>query len=131
MTEAGKKKILITEDDAAHLKILEDSFTRTGFQVLPARNGQEGLDIALRERPDVILLDRVMPVMDGITVMKKIRKSEPWGAQVPIILLTNLSASRVDHGILTALKYNMADYIVKSDYTLKNIVKKVKEKLEE
>lgn len=128
MTEKDKKTILIIEDEATHIRVLTDTFIDSGFCVLSAVNGQEGLESALREQPDIILLDRVMPVMDGITMMKKLRESGSWGKSVPIILLTNLSIDEETKKILADIGDKQVDYIVKSDWTLSDIVKKVKEK---
>ncbi len=72
------KKILVVEDDVPELNALRDKFTREGFSILTAKNGEEGLAIALREHPDLILLDIIMPVMDGITMLVKLRE-DSWG----------------------------------------------------
>lgn len=119
------RRILIVEDDPTLLTALVDKFTREGFMVLGAKDGQEGLDTALREHPDLILLDVVMPVMDGLTVVNKLRHDN-WGSEVSIILLTNLSDK--EHSVVKSLSGSL-DYIIKSDWKLEDIVKKVKERL--
>ena len=121
----ANKKILIVEDEPSLRAALRDKLSREGFNCLEAKDGQEGLGIALREHPDLILLDIIMPVMDGMTMLYELRKN-PWGNSVPVILLTNLSeAERVSE----SLRQGVYDYLVKSDWTLEDIVKKVKEKL--
>ena len=123
-----KKTILIVEDEPALLKVYADGLTEEGFRIVRARNGQEGMEIALREKPALILLDILMPVMDGLTMMKKLREDHLWGKGVPIILLTNLSASEEE--IMKAItKYEPAYYLVKSDYTLQDVVEKIQERL--
>ena len=123
-----KKTILIVEDEPALLKVYADGLTEEGFRIVRARNGQEGMEIALREKPNIILLDILMPVMDGLTMMKKLREDHLWGKTVPIILLTNLSASEEE--IMKAItKYEPAYYLVKSDYTLQGVLEKIQERL--
>jgi len=109
------------------LDILVSMFTIEGFNVIKAEDGQEGLDVALEHHPDLILLDIVMPKMNGMDVLQKLRKDE-WGKNVPIILLTNLSDSEK---VEDAMKYGVYDYLIKTDWELKDVVKKVKEKLGE
>jgi len=76
----------------------------------------------------IILLDILMPKMDGITMMKTLRQKDEWGKNVPIILLTNLSAD--DENIMKAITENeLAYYLVKSDHTIQDLVEKVKERL--
>ena len=99
-----------------------------GFLVLTATNGGEGLELALREKPDLILLDILMPIMDGLTMMSKLREKDLYGKNVPIILLTNLSAS--EEKIMSAITKNEpAYYLIKSDWDLSQIVEKIKERL--
>ena len=119
------KKILIVEDEQDLRQTLVDKLTREGFDVLEAKNGEEGLKAALKEHPDLILLDIIMPVMDGMTMMKKIREDE-WGRGVPVIMLTNLSdIERVSE----AVESGIYEYLVKSDWKIEDVVKKVKKKL--
>src|ERR1035437_10270979 len=91
MIQDKKQTILVVEDEPALLKIYANQMSEEGFLVLRANNGQEGFDIAIKEKPDLILTDILMPVMDGMTMMQKLRKVDSWGKNVPIILLTNLS----------------------------------------
>lgn len=122
------KRILVIEDDTPLRKVLHDKFILEGFHVLEAKDGEEGLATALSERPDLILLDIVMPQMDGITMMKELRQKNEWGKNVPIILLTNLSAD--DEKINRAIADNApAYYLVKSSYTINDLVEKIKERL--
>jgi len=128
MTEDKKTKILIVEDEDIICKAYTDELRDEGFDMLIAKNGQDGLDLAIREKPDLILLDILMPVMDGLTMMDKLRQHSPYGKIVPIILLTNLSAN--EEKILAAVTKNEpAYYLVKSDWDLSKVVEKIKERL--
>jgi DNA-binding response OmpR family regulator len=120
------KKVLVVEDDGALLQILRDKLTKEAFSVFLAKDGAIGLDTALKEHPDLILLDIVMPVMDGMSMLFHLRK-DPWGKTVPVILLTNLSEAE---DVAESLRERAYDYLVKSDWKLEDVVKKVKEKLE-
>ena len=128
MINDKKQTILIVEDELPLLKVYADRFSDEGFLVLKANNGQEGLDIAIKEKPDLILADILMPTMDGLTMMQKLRKSGDWGKTVPIILLTNLSAD--EERIKKIVTENQpVYYLVKLDWSLGAIVNKIKEQL--
>ena len=126
--ETQKWKVLIVEDEAPMLQVLADKFSREGFSVFQAKNGEEGLAITATEKPDVILLDIVMPIMDGMTMLQKVREANEWGKNVPIIILTNLAANdKIIKGVVTA---EPSYYLVKSDWNIDDIVRKVRECLE-
>ena len=82
------KKILIVEDDLKMRKLIVDAFTEQGFKTEEASDGQEGLKVALDTKPDIILTDLIMPIMDGLTMVRKLRE-DAWGKDVPITVLTN------------------------------------------
>ena len=119
------KKILVIEDEVALLQVLVDKLTREGFAVTSARDGSMGLDLALREKPDVILLDLVMPEMTGLDVLKRLRSEGEWGKEVPVIVLTNLSANERLMRELNEQK--LTDFLVKGEVKLEEVVRKVKE----
>lgn len=128
MIEDKKTKILIVEDEEIICKAYADELRDEGFAILVAKNGQVGLELALREKPDLILLDILMPVMDGLTMMNTLRQKNLYGKNVPIILLTNLSAS--EEKIMKAItKNDPAYYLVKSDWNLSAVLEKIKERL--
>ena len=116
--------ILIIEDEKSLRGAIVDFLKLKGFSSLEARNGREGVELALRNHPDLILLDLIMPEMDGMTALKKIRDDE-WGKKVPIIILTNLSATN-EH----AIDDDVTFYLIKSDWKLHNVVKKIQEILD-
>jgi DNA-binding response OmpR family regulator len=119
------KKVLIVEDEEAILEALEAKFTAEKFKVARAKNGLEGLDVFSSFKPDLILLDILMPIMDGVTMLKKLRASEK-GKKVPVIILTNLSD---DEKVAEALAAGSHEYLVKSNWKIDDVVKKVKEKI--
>lgn len=125
MTNQIDKRILIAEDDESLLSVLSDNFTIAGFTVLGAVNGQEALNLALSEHPDMILLDIQMPVMDGLETLTKLRQDE-WGKSAEVILLTNFSDTEK---VAKAAGEGAYDYLVKSDWKIDDIVNKVKNKL--
>ncbi|MEK7493864.1 MAG: response regulator [Patescibacteria group bacterium] len=119
--------ILIVEDEPSLSEALKDKFTREGFHALTARNGEEGLKIAQEKVPSVILLDIVMPKMDGVTVFKKLQESQDT-ANIPVIFLTNLSNAEQVAEELGAGNYQ---YLVKSDWDMKDVVAKVRSTIQE
>ncbi len=119
------KKILVIEDDQQLRAVLEDKFNKEGYAVEVAENGQIGLEMALSTNPDLILLDLVMPVMDGMTTLHELKRNQKT-LSIPVILLTNLSDS--DKAV-EAASNGVYDYLVKSDWKLEDILIKVAEKL--
>jgi DNA-binding response OmpR family regulator len=122
-----KKRILIIEDEEAIQKAVSEALTNQGFATITANNGEEGLAVSLKERPDLILLDIFMPRMDGLVMLRKMRLDE-WGKKVPVIILTNLNPNS-NSVINSVLKDEPAYYLVKSDVKLEAIVDKIKEVL--
>lgn len=118
-------KIVIAEDDALLLRSLKDRFTEEGFIVFGAQNGLEAIKLSFENHPDIILLDIVMPIMDGMTVLKRLRE-DPWGKNVSIILLTNLSDSEK---VAEAVSEGVYDFLIKIDWKLDDLVKKVRTQL--
>src|SRR3989344_8374219 len=88
------KTILVVEDDVSLQKAPIEKLESEGFTILSANNGEEGLKIALRERPNLIILDILMPVKDGIAFLEDIR-NDSWGKTAKIIVLTNYSSTDV------------------------------------
>jgi len=128
--ETAKKVLIIevVEDEISQQKALSEKFTREGFRVVSAKDGEEGIRIAFKEHPDIILLDIVMPKIDGLSFLKKLREENTWGKTVPVILLTNLSADN-DMIIRVIAECEPAYYLVKADFTLDEVVEKVRERL--
>ena len=122
------KKILIVEDEVVVALPLLDTLKKEGFYVVKAKDGEEGLAVALRDRPDLILLDILMPKMDGLTMMKKLRAENEWGKTVPIILLTNLNpdSEEINNRIAEDVP---AYYLVKTNWSMSDVIEKIKERL--
>ncbi|OGZ72814.1 MAG: hypothetical protein A2908_00340 [Candidatus Staskawiczbacteria bacterium RIFCSPLOWO2_01_FULL_38_12b] len=121
------KKILIIDDDENIRNVLIQSLVAKKCNVLQARNGQEGLEMALKEHPDLILLDMLMPIMDGMTTLKNIRK-DPWGENVPVIILTNLNATN-ENTVEDMVSNKPLHYLIKSNWKISEVVKKIEETL--
>jgi DNA-binding response OmpR family regulator len=124
--EQIKKRILIVEDDASLLHGLVDKFTHEKFQVFSATNGVEGLASALTNHPEVILLDIIMPQIDGLTMLQKLRKTGEWGKSVPVIFLTNLSAE-TENIMARIATDEPVSYLIKSAVSIQDVIDKVYE----
>jgi DNA-binding response OmpR family regulator len=121
----SRKKILIVEDDVSMLNALHDKFEAEGLKVVLAGNGKEGLALALKTHPEIILLDILMPVMDGIKMLKKLRK-DAWGKDAKVIVLSNVSDN---DRVVAAVEQGTREYFVKTAWKLDSVVKIVKEHL--
>ncbi|MDP2630252.1 MAG: response regulator [Candidatus Uhrbacteria bacterium] len=119
-----KYTIAVIEDEEVMSKSLAGELEDAGFAVIKAFDGETGLALVLKEKPDLVLLDIIMPKMDGITMMKKLRESGEFGQRAAIILLTNLNAD--DHIMSGITKNEPSYYLVKSSYTLEDLVAKVR-----
>ncbi|MFC1656768.1 PleD family two-component system response regulator [Patescibacteria group bacterium] len=120
------KKILVVEDDKDIRTVLVKKLKLEKFSVSEAKNGKEGLKITKSIKPDLVLLDIQMPVMNGLTYLKKLR-AEKWGINIPVIMLTNLSE---DEKIAEAVQYNASEYLVKTDWKIKEIAQKIRDKID-
>lgn len=118
-------KILVIEDERLVREAIRRKLASAGFQVIEAGDGEEGLQIAEKEKPDLVLLDLILPLMDGITVLDKLRTSS-WGKEIRVIILSNLADSET---VQESKKKGISDYLVKTDWTLEDVIKKVKEVL--
>lgn len=123
--KTATKSILIVEDEADLREALKTVFSYEDFTVLTAPDGEDGIKIAFEKKPDIILLDVLMPKKDGVTVLKELRADE-WGKHVKVIVLTALDDLEKVAEIIAA---GGDDYIVKTNITLSAIAQKVKEKL--
>ena len=113
--------IEIAEDDQGLAGLLADKLILEGYNVIKAQDGEEALSIALKYHPDIIVLDVLMPKMDGMEVIKKIR-ADAWGSTSQIMLLTNdPDTNKVEKAIVSGV----FDYLVKMDFGLDEIVEKI------
>lgn len=122
-----KKKILVVEDEKNVRDGLVFGLHLKKFSTLEAVNGVEAVKVALSEHPDLILLDLLMPEMDGVTALKKIR-DDAWGANVPVIILTNLSMNE-EKLIEEIVPMKPLSYLIKVDWNFTAVADKVKEAL--
>ncbi|MBI4457539.1 response regulator [Candidatus Uhrbacteria bacterium] len=123
--KAVGKKVLIVDDDAFLSGIYATKLEIDGFQVVSARDGEEGLKAAATELPDLILLDVLMPKLDGFEVLKRL-KADPATKPIPVIMLTNLGQKEdVEKG----LSEGAEDYLIKAHFVPSEAVIKIKKVL--
>ena len=101
---------------------MAEALTDAGFEVTTAANGAIGYDLALEHHPDLILMDIVMPEMDGHQTLKKLRE-DAWGKTAKVVMLTSMDSAR---NIASAHEHEIEDYIIKVHSSLDDIVKKVR-----
>jgi len=125
--EHTPKTILVIDDDDALRTAMVATIEKAGYTVIQATNGQDGITTALAERPDLILLDILMPRMDGRETLRELRSREET-SDIPVILLTSVSDLSYVAEITT---HEHVDYLIKTDVSLADIVKKIGERLTE
>ena len=113
---------MIVEDDSFVLGIYQTKVSQEGDQVIKARDGAEALEKLEKEKPDLILLDIIMPRMDGLEVLKKLKSRSDF-KNIPVILLTNLSQKEE---INFGLGLGANDYLIKSHFTPTEVLEKIK-----
>ena len=123
-----KGKVLLIEDDQLMVKLYKIKFDLEGYQLKIATTGPKGLKSASSDPPDVILLDIVMPGMDGFEVLRRLKKN-PKTKNIPVLILTALSGEEKE--VQRALRLGALDFIKKSEYTTKGVVDKVQSALKE
>ncbi len=119
--QQNKKRILIIEDEAGLLEMYRLYFERAGYKVETASNGHPGIELAIQEKPDIVLLDILMPNCSGWEVIKKLRKN-PKTKNIPILVFSNLGQTEE---IKKGLRLGADDYVVKTDLTPKELLAKV------
>jgi len=119
------KKILFIEDEAALQKTLGDILRQKGYETISALDGETGLRLAESEKPDIILLDLILPRLHGFEVLKKLKGSSKT-KDIPVIILTNLEGMKE---IDQAIELGATTYLVKTRYTIEEVIEKVKKAL--
>jgi DNA-binding response OmpR family regulator len=120
---SNKAKILIVEDDKYLLNIYETVFTKEGFDVQTAMNGEDGFRLALKSMPDVMLLDIMLPGgMNGLEVLKKLREAQS-AKEIPVMIISNLSD---DKTISEGMALGASGYFTKSQFNPDDVVKNVR-----
>ncbi len=122
-----KQKILIIEDDFFVRDLYKRELSRKGFEVSTAEDGAEGLLKVIEEKPDLILLDIMLPKMSGLDVLKKVKEKEEV-KDIPVVLLTNLGQDNV---IREGFTLGAVGYLIKAAYTPTQIIEEVKKFLRE
>jgi len=123
-----ERKILVVEDEQPMVQILTDRLELEGFSVVSAKNGEEGLEVFKQESPDLIVLDIVMPKMNGSEFLQNLMKSDA-GRKVPVMCLTNLEA--VPESVSGLMqKHDNITYVVKVNTRLDSIISQIKSLLE-
>ena len=115
-------KILIIEDEEALSSVLKEKFEAEGYFVSIAKNGEDGLTTTDKVMPDIILLDLILPKLNGFQVLEAL-KADPDKKSIPVVVLSNLGE---DDSIKRAILLGAADYFVKTQHPIKEIVEKVK-----
>lgn len=119
---AKVKKILIIEDESSLLRALRDKFERNGIMVTYAVNGEEGLAMIEKDKPQLVLLDLILPKMSGETILRKMKENKAT-KNIPVVVL---SAKADDATVINCLNNLGADdYMVKSDFTLEQVLGKI------
>lgn len=118
-----KKKILVIEDDKAMARALEIKLTHAGFEVGLAGNGEDGLIFLQKEDFSLVLLDLVIPKLDGFKILEKLKEN---GSKIPAIVLSNLTLAQDEE---RARLLGASEFFIKSDTPISKIVDKVREKL--
>jgi DNA-binding response OmpR family regulator len=121
------KKILFIEDESALQKTFRDILEKEGYQMISALDGESGLRLAKSEKPDLILLDLILPRKDGFEVLKELKEDEATRG-IPVIVLTNLEDIQ---SVERAIGLGATTYLVKAQYTLEEVIQKVKKALGE
>jgi DNA-binding response OmpR family regulator len=115
------RKILVIEDDLFLRRIINKKLLKEGYSVIEAIDGEKGLKAVKEEKPDLVLLDLVLPEMDGFEILDKIKK-DPAVSKIPVIVLSNLGEK---NDIERGLKTGAADYLVKAHFTPGEIIDKI------
>ena len=120
-----KKTILIIEDDKFLRHLMSQKLLKEGFDISEASDGEQGLRKIKEEKPGLILLDLILPGIDGFAVLAEI-KEDPILAEIPVIILSNLGQKE---DIEKGLKLGAIDYLIKAHFTPGEIIEKIKKAL--
>jgi DNA-binding response OmpR family regulator len=123
--EHPAKRILLAEDDRFLRRAEEAALKRAGFVVLAAADGEEALRMAIAEKPDLVLLDLIMPKLQGFEVLKAL-KADPATAAIPVVVLSNLGQ---EGDVQRALEGGAVAYLVKANLSLDELVARARETL--
>ncbi len=117
------KTILLIEDEPTLQKRIEEALAKEGYQIENAMDGETGLQKAKELKPELIILDIILPKKDGFEVLKELKQDEST-KNIPVVILTNLESS---NDVKKALELGATTYLVKANYELSEIIEKIKE----
>lgn len=118
----NKKKILLIEDDKYIFRAYKDGLEHAGFEVIGASDGSEGVSEAKDKKPDLILLDLILPIKNGFEVLEEIKMDDAT-KNIPVIILSNLGQ---ESDVAKGNALGAEDYLIKSNYSMKEVIEKVK-----
>lgn len=119
--EENKKTVLVIEDQSDIAATLQNKLSAGGFNVNIAYDGEEGLRMALENHPDALLLDLILPKLDGMSILENIRKDE-WGKNLPVIILSNLGTG---DELTRAKELGVSEFLIKTEVRLEDVVSKL------
>ncbi len=122
-----KWSILIVEDEEPLRRALAEEFADEGYEVYEGVDGLNGLEVALSKKPSIILLDQLMPKLNGVGMLRQLR-TDPWGATVQVIMATNMSTTDT---INEAIDAGANDYFIKSEVSVAEILSLVQTRLQD
>ncbi len=121
------KKILFIEDESVLQKTFGDLLRQEGYEMFSALDGETGLKLAVEKKPDLILLDLILPKLHGLEVLQKLKENQDT-SYIPVIVLTNLEDIK---GVDRAVELGAVAYLIKAQYSLQEVVEKIKKALGE
>lgn len=119
------KNILIVEDELTMQRALKNRLEHAGYAVRSANDGIEAVAEMEKAAPDLVLLDLIMPKLDGISVLRQMKTADGL-KNIPVVILTNLSSG---DKVAEAMQLGTFDFLVKANYSLDDVLKKVRERL--
>lgn len=122
-TKKGQKNVLVVEDEKYLRELYVEILKDAGFDVVSASDGEEALNAILEGGHDLVLLDIMLPKMDGLEILEKLKSSTPKAPNGPIIMLTNLGQDSI---VAESVTLGAQGYMIKSDYTPDQIIEEVK-----
>jgi DNA-binding response OmpR family regulator len=125
MADNTPQTILVVEDDTLLMNSIAEVLTNAGYKVLQARDGNEGLNIALKDHPNLVLTDNLMPILNGVDMVAKFRQDD-WGKKVPVIIMTNMYNADT---LNDSLEAGITDYVMKSDFSVDKVADLVRNRL--
>jgi len=121
------KHILIVEDELSMQRALKNKLEQSGYRISTAADGNAALEEIRAKKPDLVLLDLIMPKLDGISVLREVKKDDEL-RNIPVVILTNLSTG---DKVAEAMQLGTFDFLVKANYSLDDVLKKVRERIGE